>query len=185
MCHKSNCQYKRSAQLFHLIKVFSFLLVLLFFSCELNKERLIVFPDSFKTVNNGNNPIQEAINDEEHYQIITVIQGECPPCIMELESWSNLIYEFKELPVSFIFIIHARQFINYEEITRKIGFEYPVILDPDNLFMKSNFPENYHQYPTFLCKDFRIIAIGNPVRSNKTKKEFIRLILRIGGSKII
>jgi hypothetical protein len=174
----SHCKQKTIPYLIYLFKRYwgGLLLGLIVFSCEMKIEKQFVFPESLSFGNFEDSSITQKIIDEDHYQIITVIQGECPPCIMELQSWSNLMAEFKDFPVSFIFVIHARQFFNFEEISRKIGFDYPVIFDPDNLFMKSNFPENYNQYPTFLCKDLRIIATGNPVRSEKIKEEFISLI---------
>lgn len=154
----------------------SILFGLLLLSCRSKENRKVLNTEIFSNSNDSEYIISDYKRDLERFQIITVIQGECPPCIMELESWSNLMFEFKDFPVSFIFVIHARQFFNFEEITRKIGFDYPVIFDPDNLFMKSNFPENYNQYPTFLCKDFRIIATGNPVRDATTKSKFIALM---------
>lgn len=174
----SLCKQKTIPYLINLFKRYwgVLLLGLLVLSCEMKIEKQIVFPESLNFGNFEGSSITQKIIDEDHYQIITVIQGECPPCIMELQSWSNLMAEFKDFPVSFIFVIHARQFFNFEEITRKIGFDYPVIFDPDNLFMKSNFPENDNQYPTFLCKDLRIIATGNPMRDAKTKSKFIALM---------
>jgi hypothetical protein len=157
-----------------------YILICFLFSCGPGHYKKIHFPE---LLNLGQyDSINERIGESSQfktYQVISVLQGECPPCILELQEWQKLIVEFSEFPVDFIFVVHAGYRYNFDEITKKIHFNYPVIFDPDNLFMKSNFPENYNQYPTFLCKDLRIIAAGNPVRSEKTKKEFISLMLKL------
>lgn len=131
-----------------------------FFSCAPNYYGKIQFPELLYL--SQYDSIIERIGESSQfktYQIITVLQGDCVPCILELQEWQKLMAEFSEFPVDFIFVVHTRYRYNFDKITKKIRFDYPVIFDPDNLFMKSNFPDNYNQYPTFLCKNLRIIAI--------------------------
>ena len=132
----------------------------------------IVFPnqDSENNVNKCN---------DDNLKIVTRINGNCYPCLVQLKLWKKLIEELKSKhTISFYIFIVANDYEIFESVNEKeIHFDYPVIYDRNDEFYKKNrLPQRSYLQTMLLTDKNKVILIGNPVVNDVLKDLYIEQI---------
>ena len=113
-------------------------------------------------------------------KVITRINGDCYPCLTKLKDWSKFISEINndEHKIPLYFYIVTSDSSRYNEINRKeIKFDYPVIHDLNNDFLKKNkLLHNSYLQTMLLDKDNCILLIGNPLNGSKLHDLYKKII---------
>jgi len=127
----------------------------------------IVLPQQIEYKTLGQSSASSALWDST-YKILTYIDSiGCSSCQLGLSNWQMLIdsSNFQKLDVSFLFIVHSSDFLNFDKEVLLYNFDYPIIYDYQNQFYKLNrFPPA--PYRTFLLdKDNKVQITGSPINN--------------------
>jgi hypothetical protein len=110
-------------------------------------------------------------------KIITYIDGTCGSCIYDLIKWDTLMTEKKLKEVDFVYYVRTLNVKQLGAMLKDINFSHPVIIDSDNNFFKqNNLSDNKMLQTFFVDKDNVILAVGNPLYSDKIKSLYLDLI---------
>lgn len=131
----------------------------------------IIFPEKSIISIQYSDTLSQLLIDSE-YKILTYIDSAgCTDCKLKLFLWNKLIHAVDSLNgmnVSFIFYSNMRNKDELERLIRRDNFAYPIFLDVQNQFYQLNNLSANITYQTFLLdRSNRVIAIGNPISSNK------------------
>jgi len=104
----------------------------------------------------------------------------CTECRLQLIGWENCITEVDSLfanKVSFLFFFHPKDSTELEFLLKLNNFDYHVFIDKENEIMRlNNFPSQPEYQCYLLDKDYKVIAIGNPVYNSKIWDLYKQLI---------
>ena len=104
----------------------------------------------------------------------------CLKCSLQLLKWSEFIEEVDSIygeKVSFLFAFNSKTIKELYKITKKDGFNYPVIADIDDDFNRINqFPTNDKFHVFLLDKENKVSVIGNPVYNPSVKDLYLKMI---------
>lgn len=112
-------------------------------------------------------------------KIVTRINGDCHPCLMQLKNWLVFLNDVsKEQKVSFYIYVVISDTLAYNEINRKeIHLNYPVIFDQNDQFRKLNGLHKNEIFHTMLLNHSNnVIIIGNPIYSQKLRELYKQTI---------
>ena len=163
----------------HICPIFIILFFFFLNSCQMSRksdikkiiqewqEKEILIPAEIEYKTLGQNTVNSALWNSP-YKILTYIDSiGCSSCQLRFSEWEILINSCKlqKLDVSFLFVVHSSDFINFDKEIRFYGFDYPIIFDYKNQFDKFNhFPPA--PYRTFLLdKDNKVQLIGSPINN--------------------
>lgn len=171
------------------IKIGAILIILSIISCDMNskfkkeynilKSEKITIPNNLKTLMNGNDSLIQNFFDSELKLIVYTDSTSCNSCyIRKLENWNYLLEYAQGFngKLKFYFIIAPKiDELNSVKIAlRSVKFNYPVILDSEDNFKKSNpnIPNNKILHTFLLDKDNNVIMVGNPVNNSEVNELF-------------
>ncbi|WP_281299290.1 hypothetical protein [Flavobacterium limnophilum] len=105
-------------------------------------------------------------------KIVTVINGSCGACVIELKKWKDYMRTVDTSQVGFIYLIQSEDdLFTFKELNRDfIKLSYPYFYDIKKAITKANKLTDNMAYHTFLLNNKNeVILVGNP---NKDKKIF-------------
>ena len=111
---------------------------------------------------------------DHKYKVLTYIDTTgCTACRLKLFDWKLFIKELNTFSedIAFLFVIHSKNYQEFEDIQKANKFTYPVFYDYNaNLKNINNFP-NDPNFQTFLLdKNNKVLIIGNPVTNNNIRQ---------------
>ena len=115
------------------------------------------------------------------YKVITYIDSVgCTSCKLQLPRWKKLVAEVDSLTngrVPFLFYFHPKDMKELRYLTRRDDFNYPVCFDErDELNRLNQFPTDMTFQTFLLDKDYKVVAMGNPVLNPKIKDLYLGII---------
>ena len=137
----------------------------------MEREKIIFTPLNAKIM--GEDTIIPHILDHK-YKILTYIDTTgCTACRLKLFDWKLFIKELNTFSedIAFLFVIHSKNYQEFEDIQKANKFIYPVFYDYNaNLKNINNFP-NDPNFQTFLLdQNNKVLIIGNPVTNNNIRQ---------------
>lgn len=174
-------------------KIYIFILVPFFLvSCqESKKENLsllveewigkeIVYPDNLSFTLWGKDTIDNIVTGTP-YTIVTYADSVgCISCKLHLTDWMSYIMELEKTAsdrVKVLFLFHPKESQDIVRLLKRERFSYPVCIDVNDSFNKSNkFPSDMAFQTFLLDRGNRVIAIGNPIYNPKIKELYMDII---------
>lgn len=142
--------------------------------------REIKFPNDLTFTLFGKDTIEYNYNTSEYKIFMYVDSASCLKCSLQLLKWSEFIEEVDSIygeKVSFLFAFNSKTIKELYKITKKDGFNYPVIADIDDDFNRINqFPTNDKFHVFLLDKENKVSVIGNPVYNPSVKDLYLKMI---------
>ena len=140
----------------------------------------IVFPSDLAFTVKGLDRVQ-FLHDSLDYKIVSYVDSMgCTSCKLRLLSWKKLINEvgsFAQEKVLFVFYFHPKKISELSMILERDDFTYPVCIDEENTFYKTNHLPVNESFHTFLLdKNNKVLAIGNPIHNPKVKELYLKII---------
>lgn len=140
----------------------------------------IIFPSNSYFTTYGKDSIKKNI-DTSYFKIVSYIDSVgCMSCKLKLDKWLSLISEFDsisshKIPILFYFYPKDEKMLYFT--LKKYHFNYPVCIDRENLFNKTNnFPTDM-RFQTFLLDNKnKVVAIGNPIYNSYIKEIYLKVI---------
>ncbi len=117
--------------------------------------------------------------DSCKHKIITYIDGDCPSCLENLDSWkefTRLVDDIKT--VQFICYLHSS---NYRYLKSNYDFfsesDFIIIYDKEKVFFKKNNLSMNKVFHTFLIDaSNNILLVGNPMVNKKIEDIYLKLL---------
>lgn len=115
------------------------------------------------------------------YTIVTYVDSNsCTNEDLKLTEWKEFLASFQSATkgkATCLFFFHPESRQQMVHTLRTSDFNYPVCIDEDNIYYKLNrFPSD-SLFNTFLIdKDYKVVAMGNPVRDPKIKELYLDII---------
>jgi hypothetical protein len=134
----------------------------------------IIFPDLI-----SRSQINKSTNN--NLKIVTRINGNCYPCLSQLNHWKKLIEEISsEYQISFYIFIVADDYEIFNSINEKeIHFDYPFIYDRNDEFYRINkLPQKSAFHTMLLTEKNKVILIGNPIGNIALKDLYVKEIIK-------
>lgn len=140
----------------------------------------VLFPTglSFSTIKGDTIPFSVT---DSGYKIMTYVDSTgCVGCKMRIGGWMEFIDEVKSLTadsISFLFFFHPESESEVLHLLKVERFDLPFCIDLDDSMNKlNNFPDEMSLQTFLLDKDNRVVAVGNPVYSNKIRELYLNII---------
>lgn len=120
----------------------------------------------------------------EKSKIVTRINGNCSQCIFKLKLWSDFLDEVESkacnCDIQYYFYISGADTSAFHAINESIiHFNYPVIFDTRNTFLReNNFPKNSLFHTFLLDSTNRVILVGTPIMNSELQKLYINEIIK-------
>ena len=117
----------------------------------------------------------------ETLKILTVVQGNCGACVVNLNNWENLMSEavFSRKNIRYYFLIESDDdFMNFQFMQEQNDLiDYPLIIDKEHAFFKSMGLSEDYRFQTFLLNGKNeVLAIGNPTANEFAKELYVAKI---------
>lgn len=137
----------------------------------------IIYPDGMTFTLWGKDTIMECTD----YTIVTYADTTgCISCKLQLKNWYTFITDLKDKVANKVkthFIFFPKNSKEIMTLLKRDKFNYPVCIDTNNIFNKSNHLPSIMMFQTLLLnKDNKIVAIGNPIYNPKIKKLYLKII---------
>jgi hypothetical protein len=114
------------------------------------------------------------------HKITTYIDGDCNQCLYELLSWKEIMDEFENDEVSFLFYVKTPDLEELVSFLVEIEFQYPIIIDYEGTYKTKNSIGEDKTYQTFLVDgNSKIMLIGNPLFSSQIEDLYISTIKKL------
>lgn len=117
------------------------------------------------------------------YKIITRINGDCLPCIMEMGNWQ--VFHHKvclKYGVRLVFYVYSQY--NYQLFNKTMNSVLysglPIYQDSTDLFMTINSLDSYNNTDCFLVKNDSVILMGNPIRDKNVYNKIVDILKKNG-----
>ena len=115
------------------------------------------------------------------YTVVTYVDStSCTSEKLRLAEWKEFLASFQSVAkgkATCLFFFHPEDREQMVSALRTSDFNYPVCIDEDNIYYKLNrFPAD-SLFKTFLIdRDYKVVAIGNPVEDPKVKELYLKII---------
>jgi hypothetical protein len=96
---------------------------------------------------------------DKRFKVVVFIKNAGPHSTLNLD-WEHAISEFQQ--ISFLFFVSEKDSTKLVNHLKEVGFQHPVIYDPNEEFRKLNVRERELTFISYLVKDGRIVGLGNP-----------------------
>lgn len=138
----------------------------------------IYFPKDTEFTIYGDSIVDLNIEDAKYKIVHYVDSTGCTTCKIDFDKWKAFIGEFADNDsVRFVFYIHAKQKREVKIALKNTRFDYPVCLDYEDIFNKTNDLPLYDQFQTLLLdKDNKVVCVGNPVQNGNVKELYLNII---------
>ncbi len=104
-------------------------------------------------------------DSSKSWRIITFIDGNCGKCINDLSKWKQWVIKYKN-NVEFLFYFKAedKSIMSFIDSVY-VNLDYPLILDVNTEYLKSNNLNRYNSmFQTFLLDESnKVVVVGNPL----------------------
>ena len=97
----------------------------------------------------------------------------CTACHLKLFDWKLFIKELNTFSedIAFLFVIHSKNYQEFEDIQKANKFTYPVFYDYHANFKNiTNYPPHPNFQTFLLDKNNKVLIIGNPVTNNNIRQ---------------
>ncbi len=124
-------------------------------------------------------PLTTDTGNFSKFKIVTFVNGDCPPCVAELELWEDFLLKLPDNnSVSFLVYLYSSNVSYLEETCRLLTNPLAVIyLDEEKLFYKKNNLSEVKMLQTFIVdKDNKILLMGNPTSNEKLEDLYLKLL---------
>lgn len=180
-------------QLFFPAKSYNFIIVLvilLISSCKTSivdqvyndyLNRNIILIDTFIIKDRNRILTQSEKNNlfAKKLKFVISIDGYCEICFSQLKSWNDSLLridKFDTSKISLLFYVHGKNYDPFNCYIESIKFDYPIIYDTANYFVKINHLPNDNLFNNMLIVDNKIALIGNPVLRPKLAEIYLDYI---------
>ena len=114
-------------------------------------------------------------------KIVTYVDGQCHTCTEAFNEWEDLIKMAKNnKELSIYFYVKTNNTKDFKEYYYSESiFDYPIIIDKNDNFIKKNGLQGFEEPRTFLLnKENKIILVGNPIYGSKLMKLYKEQIIK-------
>lgn len=111
-------------------------------------------------------------------KLVTRINGNCMPCIYKLSLWKPFIQKLdREYKVPVLFYVTVSDTLLLKKVLSDIHFDYPIIIDYNDDFLKNNhLPDNSILHTMLLDSTNRISLLGTPLNNMRLQKLYFERI---------
>lgn len=114
------------------------------------------------------------------YKVFSVSQdSECTECQLRLNEWKDYMLHIDSLSsgkVGFVFYYTMSNSVDVKYFLQKSQFDYPVCIDTTGILSRmGRLPDDIRIQTFVLDKQNKVVAIGNPLLSNKIRKLYDNL----------
>ncbi|MBA0884901.1 hypothetical protein [Flavobacterium undicola] len=125
------------------------------------KGKYVVLPNENQIFNNKTaktNPLSKKV------KIITLVNGDCGPCVEELQEWKLFMKGIDTAYVGFVFLVNTSDIRNFKKNDSLIiKLKYPYYYDKLNkISKKNNFSQNKLHQTFLLDSNENVVLIGKP-----------------------
>ncbi len=110
------------------------------------------------------------------YKVISYIDATCSKCIETLIDWKRFMQKHRDWNIDYLFYVKPIDVELLAEFLKEIEFNYPIIIDEENEFLKNNaspIEENVSAKIIWLINDEnKIIISGDPINNNRILKAY-------------
>ena len=142
--------------------------------------REIKFPNDITFTRFGKDTIEYNYNRSDYMIFMYVDSASCLKYRLQLLKWADFIEEVDSVcdkKVSFVFAFNSKTTKELYKITKKEGFDYPVVADIYDEFNRINqFPANDKFHVFLLDNENKVCVIGNPVHNPSVKELYMKMI---------
>jgi hypothetical protein len=110
------------------------------------------------------------------YKVINYIDATCSTCIETLIDWKRFMQKHRDWEIDYYFYIKPTDIEFLAEFLKDIEFNYPIIIDEGNQFLKNNnrpIEENLSAKIIWLINaENKIIISGDPINNSRILKAY-------------
>lgn len=116
------------------------------------------------------------------YKVIVYIDVTCSTCIETLIDWKRFMQKKCDWDIEYLFYVGSTDVEFLSEFLKEIEFNYPIIIDEGNIFLKSNasaIEENVSAKIIWLINaENKVIISGDPINNKRILKAYESVFLK-------
>lgn len=157
-------------------------ILLILFSCQMSERNAIrgILKEWIgKEILFPNINVNDIVKDADYIIVTSVDSTNCWGCKLRFKDWGKLEKEYASLNenVGFLFFLQTEKTDEIDFLQKWDKFTLPIFWDPSGSFDKTNNLPTKEEYRTFLLdRDYKVLAIGNPINNPNIKELYANII---------
>jgi hypothetical protein len=131
--------------------------------------KIIYLPDSILIVEESVISTFDLNQRKSKRKLVTYIDISCSACLSNFSFWNQFMKESDEQKIECEYLIFINGKINSLNAIRKLGFDYPVLLDSNSIFIEMNQLWDKRFQTALLNERNEVILMGDPTVNEKLK----------------
>lgn len=140
----------------------------------------ILYPDNMILTSWGRDTISRNLPKSLYSIVVYADSIGCMSCKLHLSKWKSFINELDSIvsdKVLVKFIMYPKDLKEIIRLLRLNDFKYPVCIDLNDTFNRTNGLPKDEKYHTFLLDNSdKVLAVGNPILNVKVKELYMNII---------